>query len=112
LLTNSNTGTISLIDGTDIIISITNGGSLSLNADGVEISQANNGGKITLDTNTATMEKPGGGKVSATANEIKIQQGNDSIAINGQTGITLSFGGGNLGAGPLKINQAGIIQLG
>ncbi|MDQ5986646.1 MAG: hypothetical protein CSYNP_02376 [Syntrophus sp. SKADARSKE-3] len=113
LLTNSNTATISLVDGTDIVIAVTNGGSLSLNGDGVEISQANNGGKVTLDANTATMEKPGGGgKVVASANDIKIQSGNDSITINGQTGIALNFGGGQLGAGPLKINQAGIIQLG
>lgn len=106
------------------------GGKITVDAQGVALEQLpaansvkvtsanvviekNGGGKITLAAADATMEvQPNGGKVVASANDIKIQQGNDYISVSQQSGIKLNFLGGNLHAGPLAINPAGIIQLG
>jgi type VI secretion system secreted protein VgrG len=111
-LENSNSTFITLTDGEFITITKTNGGNIMVDNTGVEISQANNGGKVTINDAGATMEKPAGGKVVASADDIKIQHGNDYISVSSQTGIKLNFLGANLHAGPLSIDPTGIIQLG
>jgi type VI secretion system secreted protein VgrG len=70
------------------------------------------GGKATLDSSGAIIEKDGGAKVTVDAS-VKLESGsNDSITVSGTSGITLKFNGGNMKAGPLKIDKTGVIQMG
>ncbi len=87
------------------------GGKITVDANQLVLEKSD-GGKATIDASGATMEMANGAKASVTAEEAKLESGSDSISVNGSQGITLNFGGGKLGAGPLSINQAGVIQMG
>ena len=66
--------------------------------------------QLAMQTVTASA---GGGKVEVTATQVKLTapNGTDSITVQ-DTGLQLNFLGGQLHAGTLKINEAGMIMLG
>jgi hypothetical protein len=120
-LTNMSTAKLSMSNGQTVEISVTNpAGSVTISAGVSKVTINNNsitlektgGGKTVVDADGASMEMTGGAKASVTATEAKLSSGNDSVSVSGTSGITLQFAGGQMKAGPLSINQAGVVQMG
>ncbi len=117
-LTNKQNAVIDLAGGTSITLKVVSTAQppqnieLVIDANGITLTKPN-GGKITVGANGVVMESLGAspGKVTATASSAKLECGNDSIAVTPQ-GLQLQFTGHQLHAGQLRINEAGIIQLG
>jgi hypothetical protein len=101
----SELGSVTISVGEDALVRI------SLNKDSVTLEKTGKG-KVTVGDDGVTMEMTGGAKVSVTDTEAKLSSGNDSVSVSGTSGITLQFAGGQMKAGPLSINQAGVVQMG
>jgi len=94
-------------------IDITSKAAVNITSTGNTTITSTPNGKISIEQNAVTMQKTAGGQVVANATGVQIKAPNNVDAITvGNTGLQLNFNGGNLHAGPLSINPAGMIQLG
>lgn len=115
-LVNKEKATIQLEDGNAITIAIGTPDpdiSITLFEDGIVLFKKNSA-QISMDNNGVKLESlqaGNPGKATLTNGEAKLECGNDAIAVT-PNGIKLNFMGGQLHAGTLAINEAGIIQLG